>query len=124
MVFPEQITAIFGELSVTNPLYLIMTWSPGLVGIVLVVLATGLSGLRRFLGRLLDTSVPLAWWAFVLLALPALKMTGALLNGTPISGLLNLSPFGEIVSMSVLCCFSGRWRNLAGVGWLFRSCSD
>ena len=118
VVFPDQITAMFGELSVTNPLYLIMTWSPGLVGVLLVVTTTGLSGLRRFFGRLFDTSVPLAWWAFVLFALPALKMTGALLNGTPITGLLNLSPFGQILSMSVFMLFLGPveefgWRGVA-----------
>jgi len=118
MVFPDQITAIFGELGVTNPLYLVMTWSPGLVGMFLVVMVTGLSGLRRFLGRLFDLSVPLAWWAFVLLALPALKMTGALLNGTPITGLLNLYPFNEILMMSVFMLFLGPveefgWRGVA-----------
>lgn len=118
MVFPDQITAMFGEFSVTNPLYLIMTWSPGLVGTLLIVITTGLSGLRRFFGRLFDASVPLAWWAFVLLALPALKMTGALLNGTPITGLLNLSPFGEILSMSIFMLFLGPveefgWRGVA-----------
>lgn len=53
VVFPDQITAMFGELSVTNPLYLIMTWSPGLLGMLLVVTTTGFSGLRRFFGRLL-----------------------------------------------------------------------
>lgn len=118
VVFPDQLTAVFGELSVTNPLYLIMTWSPGLVGLLLVVLVTGLSGLRRYFGRLFDASVPTAWWAFVLLALPALKMTGALLNGTPITGLLNLDPFGTILSMSVFMLFLGPveefgWRGVA-----------
>jgi len=118
VVLPDQITAIFGELSVTNPLYLIMTWSPGLVGMLLVFMVTGPSGLRRFFGRLFSLSVPLAWWAFVLLALPALKMTGALLNGTPITGLLNLNPFGEILTMSVFMLFLGPveefgWRGVA-----------
>lgn len=118
VVFPDQISAVFGELSVTNPLYLIMTWSPGLVGMLLIVMTTGVSGLRRFFGRLFVGSVPLAWWAFVLLALPALKMTGALLNGTPITGLLNLNPFAEILSMSVFMLFLGPveefgWRGVA-----------
>jgi uncharacterized protein len=118
MVLPDQITAIFGELSVTNPLYLVMTWSPGLVGMLLVVMATGLSGLRRFFGRLFSGSVPLTWVAFVLFALPALKMTGALLNGTPTTGLLILSPFGEILTMSVFMLFLGPveefgWRGMA-----------
>jgi uncharacterized protein len=118
LVFPDQITAVFGASSVTNPLYVIATWSPGLVGMLLVIITTGLSGLRRFFGRLFDTSVPWAWWAFVLLALPALKMTGALLNGTPITGLLNLNPFGEILSMSVFMLFLGPveefgWRGVA-----------
>jgi uncharacterized protein len=118
VIFPDQIAALFGELSVTNPLYLIMTWSPGLVGLLLVFITTGLSGLRRFFGRLFDASIPLAWWTFVLLALPVLKMTGALLNGTPITGLLNLSPFGEILSMSIFMLFLGPveefgWRGVA-----------
>lgn len=118
VVFSDQITALLGALSVTNPLYLVMTWSPGLVGMLLVVTVTGLSGLRRFLRRLFDTSVPFAWLAFVLLALPALKMTGALLNGTPITGLVVLSPFREILSMSIFMLFLGPveefgWRGVA-----------
>ena len=118
VVFPDQITSVFGALSVTNPLYLIMTWSPGLVGILLVVITTGVSGLSRFFGRLFSASVPLAWWAFALLALPALKINGALLNGTSITGLLHISPFMEILSMSVFMLFLGPveefgWRGVA-----------
>ncbi len=118
VVFPDRMTAMFGELGITHPLYLIMTWSPGLAGLLLVLIVAGFSGLRRFLGRLIRPSVPLAWWAFVLLALPALKITGALLNGTLVSGLLNLTPFGQILTTSVFMLFLGPveefgWR---GVG--------
>lgn len=118
VLFPETVTDILGELSVTNPAYIIATWSPGLVGIGLVVTATGLSGMKRFFGRLFDVRAPWAWWAFVLLALPLSKMLGALLNGTPISGLLVVNPMGKLLMITAFMLFLGPveefgWRGVA-----------
>ncbi|MBT8415298.1 MAG: CPBP family intramembrane metalloprotease [Boseongicola sp.] len=116
--YPEAMTRFFGELSVTHPAYMIATWSPGLVGIGLVWAATGFSGLRRFFGRLFDVRVPLVWWAFVLLALPLLKMLGALLNGTPVSELIVLDPLEQVVMITGFMLFLGPaeefgWRGVA-----------
>jgi hypothetical protein len=116
--FPDAMTRLFGELSVTHPAYIIATWSPGLVGIGLVWAVSGLAGLRRFFGRLFDVRVPLVWWAFVLLALPLVKMLGALLNGTPVSELLVLDPLGQVVLITGFMLFLGPveefgWRGVA-----------
>ncbi|MFA8443966.1 CPBP family intramembrane glutamic endopeptidase [Yoonia sp.] len=118
LLYPEAMLRIFGELSVTNPAYITATWAPGLVGIGLVLFATGFSGLKRYFGRLFDFRQPLAWWAFVLLGLPLVKMASAALNGTPLSGMLVFDPLGEVVMITAFMLFLGPveefgWRGVA-----------
>lgn len=107
MAFPDTVTTYFGPLSITNPLYICAVWAPALVAILLIILQTGFAGLRRYLGRLVTHNVPWTWWAFVLLGLPAIKIIGASLNGTPVSGWLNLQPFGQMLGISLFMLFLG-----------------
>ena len=51
-LFYDQMVAIFGELSMTNPLFILLVYSPGLAGIFLVWRHTGLKGLGSFFRRL------------------------------------------------------------------------
>ena len=39
ILFTDQVVAIFGEISSTNPLYILAVYSPGIVGIFLVARA-------------------------------------------------------------------------------------
>ena len=92
-----EVEAVFGALGVTNPLYIAAVWTPGLVAFGMILWAAGPGGLLRFLGRLSPRGVSLGWWALAFLALPVVKMVSALLNGTPVTGLLVLDPIGEVL---------------------------
>ena len=82
IMFPDQIAAIFGEISSSNPLFILAVYAPGIVGIFLVWRSYGLKGLGSFFRRLTLWRMPKVWWLFLLLGIPAIKYLGAALNGT------------------------------------------
>ncbi len=50
--FYDQIVAIFGEISSSNPLFILAVYAPGIAGIILVLWQYGLKGLGSFLAAL------------------------------------------------------------------------
>lgn len=82
ILFPEQLAAIFGELSYTNPLYILAVYAPGIVGILLVVRYHGFHGLGRYFRRLTMWRMPAIWWAFLIIGIPVLFYMGAAIKGT------------------------------------------
>ncbi|MEJ2472204.1 MAG: type II CAAX endopeptidase family protein [Desulfuromonadales bacterium] len=82
ILFTDQIVAVFGEISRTNPLFILAVYSPGFVGIFLVLRQYGLRGLRSFFQRLTLWRAPRVWWLFLLFGIPAVVYFGAVLNGT------------------------------------------
>jgi membrane protease YdiL (CAAX protease family) len=82
ILFPNQITAIFGEIGTGNPLVILAIYSPGFAGIFLVGLHYRLKGLGSFFRRLTLWRAPLVWWSFIILGIPAIVFTGAAIKGT------------------------------------------
>jgi membrane protease YdiL (CAAX protease family) len=82
ILFTDQIVAIFGEISMRNPLYILATWSPGIAGVLLVWRSYGLKGLGKFFRRLTLWRMPLVWWLFLILGIPAIVYAGAAVKGT------------------------------------------
>jgi len=80
--FTNQVVAIFGEINSSNPLYILAVYSPAFAGIFLVWRHYGLKGLGSFFRRLTLMRMPLVWWLFLLLGIPAIKYLGAAINGT------------------------------------------
>jgi len=117
ILFHDQVTAIFGELTIANPLYILAVYSPGIAGIFLVLRHYGLEGLGRFLRRLTLVRAPLAWWAFLVLGIPAVVYTGAAIKGS-IHDPFPFSTFQQALSALTLALFLGPieefgWRGVA-----------
>lgn len=81
-LFYDTIVAIFGEVSPTNPLFILAVYSPGIAGVFLIWRQYGLKGLARFFQRLTLVQMPIAWWIFLILGIPLLAYSGAALAGS------------------------------------------
>jgi hypothetical protein len=90
ILFTDQIVAIFGEISLSNPLVILAVYSPGFAGVFLVWRHYGLKVLGSFFQRLTLWRAPILWWLFILLGIPGIVYTGAAVKGT-ISGLFPFS---------------------------------
>jgi hypothetical protein len=116
IVFTEQVEAIFGEISGTNPLFILAVWTPGLAGVYLVWRHWGRSGLRSYFRRLAMWRMPGAWWLFLIFGIPAVKYVGAAFNGT--IGEFPYSPWYDVLGALGLALIIGPveelgWRGLA-----------
>jgi membrane protease YdiL (CAAX protease family) len=81
VVFIDQIEAVLGPMGYTNPVFILVVYSPGIVGLVLVARHYGGYGLRSFLRRLTLWRMSLRWWVVLLVGMPAVFYAGALVNG-------------------------------------------
>jgi uncharacterized protein len=81
-IFPDQATALFGEMGYTNPLFVLAVYSPAIAGIFLVWRHYGLKGLGRYFQRLGLWRMPAAWWLLLVVGIPAVFFLGAALKGT------------------------------------------
>jgi hypothetical protein len=117
MLFYDQIVVIFGEISTTNPLYILAVYSPGFAAIFLVLYHYGLKGLGSFFRRLLLWRAPKMWWLFLILVIPVIFYAGAAIKGT-ISGPFPFSPWYRALPALALALLLGPieefgWRGVA-----------
>jgi uncharacterized protein len=116
LVFSEQIEALFGEIDNTNPFFILVVWSPAVAGSYLVWRHYGWTGLRSYFRRATMWRMPALWWAFLILGIPAIVYTGALLAGTATE--FDFSPwytvFGALaITLAVGPMEEFGWRGLA-----------
>jgi membrane protease YdiL (CAAX protease family) len=116
-LFYDQVIAIFGEVSMTNPLFILAVYSPGIAGVFLVWWHYGFKGLVSFFRRLTLWRASAMWWLFILLGIPALVYAGAALTGT-ISAPFPFSPWYQVLPAIAVSLFIGPieefgWRGVA-----------
>ena len=117
ILFTEQVESIFGELSYTNPLFVLAVYSPGFAGMVLVWSHYGVSGLGRYFRRLMLWRMPAGWWAFLVAGIPAMFYAGAAIKGT-ITDSFAFSPWYSVLPALGTALLIGPieefgWRGLA-----------
>jgi CAAX protease family protein len=117
MLFYDQIVAIFGEISMFNPLFILAVYSPGFAGVFLVWHYCGLKGLGSFFRRLSLWRAPLLWWLFLVLGIPLLFYAGAAIKGSQ-SDPFPFSPWYQVLPAMAVALFIGPieefgWRGLA-----------
>ena len=117
ILFNDQVVAIFGEIRLTNPLFILAVYSPGLAGVFLVWRHYGIKGLGRFFRRLTLWRAPVPWWLFLVLGIPLLVYAGAAVKGS-ISDPFPFSPWYQVLPAMAVALFIGPieefgWRGLA-----------
>jgi len=116
VVFQSQIEAIFGEISGTNPVFILVVYSPAMAAVFLVWRHYGVEGLRSFFRRVTLWRMPGAWWVFLILGIPAVKYAGAAINGT--IGEFPFTPWYDVLPALLLALVIGPveefgWRGVA-----------
>jgi membrane protease YdiL (CAAX protease family) len=115
--FPDQMAAIFGPVSYTNPAFVLAVYSPGIAGILLVWRHYGLAGLGSFFRRLTLWRMPLPWWVFLVIGIPVIFALGAAIKGT-LRDPFPFSPWYDVLPAAAIALFIGPieefgWRGVA-----------
>jgi len=115
--FNDQIVAIFGEITSSNPLFILAVYAPAFASVFLVWRYYGLKGLGSFFQRLTLWRMPRVWWVFLLLGIPAFAYLAAALNGS-ISDPFPFSPWTLVFPALAHSFFLGTleefgWRGIA-----------
>ncbi len=117
ILFNKQMVALFGEISMANPLFILAVYAPGIAGLLLVGWHYGLKGLGSFLRRLTLWRAPILWWLFIILGIPAVVYAGATIKGL-INDPFPFSTWEQVLPALALAFFLGPieefgWRGLA-----------
>ena len=97
ILFPNQIAAVFGDLSAKNPLFILAVYAPAIAAFTLVIHHGRLLGLRCYLSRLLMWKVHWGWYVFLLIGIPLLYYGGAALKGNLFSAPFPFSTWYEVL---------------------------
>lgn len=88
-LFPAQLIAVFGKVSVTNPLFMLAVYAPSISAIIVTGLVDGTPGIAKLLGRFLRWRNGIQWYAAILIGLPVLSaialLTSAAFTRTPLA---------------------------------------
>ncbi|HSI67841.1 MAG TPA: CPBP family intramembrane glutamic endopeptidase [Planococcus sp. (in: firmicutes)] len=117
LFFNDQVIAIFGEISTSNPLYILAVYAPAIAAFILVWRYYGLRGIGSFLRRLTLWRMSLAWWLFLIFGTAALFYLASAITGT-ISDPFPYNPWHAVMPALVLMLLLGPveefgWRGLA-----------
>jgi membrane protease YdiL (CAAX protease family) len=78
----DQIIAIFGEVSMSNPLFIMAVYSPLIASLIMVWAKLGFRNLGSFVRRITLVRTSVWWWLFIILIIPATMYAGAAIKGT------------------------------------------
>jgi membrane protease YdiL (CAAX protease family) len=117
ILFTDQIVAIFGEIRMSNPLFILAVYSPGFASVFLVLRYYGFKGLASFFRRLTLWRASRLWWLYLIMGIPVTFYAGAALKGT-ISDPFPFSPWYQVLPALALALFLGPieefgWRGVA-----------
>jgi uncharacterized protein len=118
LLFPKQLVELFGEVSGKNPLFVLAVYAPAIAALFVVTRTSGLSGLRRYLGRLLLWRCPLVWVAFLLVGIPLVFYSGAWLKGNLFQEPFPFQAWQPMLTAMLVTLFIGPieefgWRGVA-----------
>lgn len=118
LLLPERMGAVFGQITGNHPLFFLAVYAPAIAAFTLVARNGGVTGLRRFLGRVLLWRCGLAWYAFLIIGIPLIFIGGSALKGNLSTDPFPFASFHALFVALVLSAIKGPieefgWRGLA-----------
>ncbi len=118
ILFAEQVEAVFGALSMTNPLFILAVYAPAIAAFVLVPYFAGATGFRGYFGRMSLWRCSRGWALFLIIGIPALFYAGALAKGADPQSLLPTMTLAAAIPALAVTAIIGPmeefgWRGVA-----------
>jgi membrane protease YdiL (CAAX protease family) len=79
-LFPDQLTTVFGEMSVANPLFILAVVRTRISAVIMSGLITGPAEVRQLLGGLLRWRIGTQWYVAIFVGIPMLSAIAMLLT--------------------------------------------
>lgn len=111
---PERTGAVFGPLTGNHPLFYLAVYAPAIAAFAIVLRIGGLVGFRRFLGRALLWRCSLGWYAFLVIGVPLIFLTGAALRGNLFT---EPFPFDSMQAMFIALLLAAIKGPIEEFGW-------
>jgi uncharacterized protein len=112
VTLPEQVTALFGEMSVFHPLFVLAVWGPTLAAVIVTLGSKGFTGLGPLFRPLVRWRAHPLWYLFIFLGLPFLGVGAVLLSGNPLQFEVSLPILLNLIYTGPLSEELG-WRGFA-----------
>ena len=115
---PERMEAVFGQITGNHPLFFLAVYAPAIAAFILVARYGGLTGLRRYLGRVLLWRCSASWYAFLIIGIPLIFIGGSALKGNLFTEPFPFVSFQTLFVALFLAVIKGPieefgWRGLA-----------
>jgi uncharacterized protein len=114
----EQMISIFGPVSGRHPLFVLAVYAPAIAALCVVFWASGISGIKKFLTRLLLWRAPVAWYAFLLFGIPLIYYAGSAVKGNLFENPFPFPGMGDMLAAMAFMLILGPveelgWRGVA-----------
>lgn len=115
---PQRMGAWFGQLTGNHPLFYLAVYAPAIASFVIVLYYGGLTGMRRFLGRVLLWRCSIGWYAFLIVGVALVFIVGSALNGNLFTEPFPFESYQAVFLALLLAAVKGPieefgWRGLA-----------
>ena len=115
-LFSAQLIAVFGKISVTNPLFILAVYAPSISAIVVTGFIDGAAGIRRLLGGFLRWRIGIQWYLAILVGIPMLSVIAILVNAALTRTPLRIDHWYQLFLLGP----TGNWiADAAGAGGLW-----
>ena len=83
ILYPERMAALFGELTISNPVFVLAVYAPAFAALITVGAFGGVAGIGRYLTRWTLWRCPPEWYLLLFLGIPAIYTRGVADQGQP-----------------------------------------
>jgi membrane protease YdiL (CAAX protease family) len=106
VLFSAQMTAIFGPVTLWNPIIFLAVWLPTILGLVIALLFDGWKGLRELLGRIFRWRFALRWYLLSTVGIAALALAArfvqAAVHHTAAPPVLDFASWPHLIGYGVM----------------------